>query len=294
MNMKRKLIHLLLVSSLLIGFLMPSVALADAVPGDVFITLGEDLTSEQKDELLNRMEVSSDVETLVVTNEEEHTYLGDYISARQIGNRALSSSKITIGESGTGIHVKSDRINWVTNEMYANALITAGVKDADVYVTAPFDVSGTAALTGLIKAYESAADIAIPEEQKEVANEEMVRTAELAETIGNKEANELIIRIKEEIATTSIETTEEMRTIIVQIAEELNITITDNQMNELTALFMKMKDLNIDWNVVSDQLDKARENLTDFMKSDEAKSFLDGIIDALKGFFNSIRNFFSS
>lgn len=189
--MKRKLIHLLLVSSLLIGFLMPSVALADAVPGDVFITLGEDLTSEQKDELLNRMEVSSDVETLVVTNEEEHTYLGDYISARQIGNRALSSSKITIGESGTGIHVKSDRINWVTNEMYANALITAGVKDADVYVTAPFDVSGTAALTGLIKAYESAADIAIPEEQKEVANEEMVRTAELAETIGNKEANEL-------------------------------------------------------------------------------------------------------
>ncbi|GAF18025.1 LOW QUALITY PROTEIN: extracellular protein [Bacillus sp. JCM 19046] len=292
--MKRKLIHLLLVSSLLIGFLMPSVALADAVPGDVFITLGEDLTSEQKDELLNRMEVSSDVETLVVTNEEEHTYLGDYISARQIGNRALSSSKITIGESGTGIHVKSDRINWVTNEMYANALITAGVKDADVYVTAPFDVSGTAALTGLIKAYESAADIAIPEEQKEVANEEWVRTAELAETIGNKEANELIIRIKEEIATTSIETTEEMRTIIVQIAEELNITITDNQMNELTALFMKMKDLNIDWNVVSDQLDKARENLTDFMKSDEAKSFLDGIIDALKGFFNSIRNFFSS
>ncbi|WP_204465440.1 DUF1002 domain-containing protein [Shouchella xiaoxiensis] len=292
--MKRKLIHLLLVSSLLIGFLMPSVALADAVPGDVFITLGEDLTSEQKDELLNRMEVSSDVETLVVTNEEEHTYLGDYISARQIGNRALSSSKITIGESGTGIHVKSDRINWVTNEMYANALITAGVKDADVYVTAPFDVSGTAALTGLIKAYESAADIAIPEEQKEVANEEMVRTAELAETIGNKEANELIIRIKEEIATTSIESTEEMRTLIVQIAEDLNITITENQMNELTALFMKMKDLNIDWNVVSDQLDKARENLTDFMKSDEAKSFLDGIIDALKGFFNSIRNLFSS
>ncbi len=85
-----------------------------------------------------------------------------------------------------------------------------------------------------------------------------------------------------------------MRTLIVQIAEDLNITITENQMNELTALFMKMKDLNIDWNVVSDQLDKARENLTDFMKSDEAKSFLDGIIDALKGFFNSIRNLFSS
>lgn len=291
--MKRKLISLLL-AFLLIGSFIPSVALADAVPGDVFITLGEDLTSEQREELLKRMDVTADVDTLYVTNEEEHTYLGDYISARQIGNRALSSSKITIGESGTGIHVKSDRINWVTNEMYANALITAGVKDADVYVTAPFDVSGTAALTGLIKAYETAADIDIPEEQKEVANEEMVRTAELAETIGNQDANELIIRIKEEIATKSIETTDEMRTIIVQVAEELNVSISDEQISELTTLFMKMKDLNIDWSTVRDQLDKARDNLSDLIKSDEAKSFLDGIIDAIKGFFNSIRNFFSS
>ena len=29
--------------------------------------------------------------------------------------------------------------------MYLNALMTAGVKDAKVYVTAPFEVSGTAA-----------------------------------------------------------------------------------------------------------------------------------------------------
>ena len=38
--------------------------------------------------------------------------------------------------------------------MYINALATAGVKDASVYVTAPFSVSGTPALTGIIKAYE--------------------------------------------------------------------------------------------------------------------------------------------
>ena len=33
--------------------------------------------------------------------------------------------------------------------MYKNALTTAGITDADVKVTAPFEASGTAALTGI-------------------------------------------------------------------------------------------------------------------------------------------------
>ena len=57
-------------------------------------------------------------------------------------------------------------INWVTDAMYTNALITAGVKDAEIQITAPFKVSGTAALTGLMKAYETASNKQIPEEVK--------------------------------------------------------------------------------------------------------------------------------
>ncbi|WP_055736013.1 MULTISPECIES: DUF1002 domain-containing protein [Bacillaceae] len=271
-----------------------NVAKADAVPGDVFVTLGQDLSESQKNEMLERMEVDSDVPTLYVTNEEEHKYLGDYISAQTIGSKAFSSSKITLSEPDTGIHVTSDRITWVTNEMYANALITAGIKDAEVYVTAPFNVSGTAALTGLIKAYESATDQVIPEEQKNVANEEMVRTAELGDAIGEEEAAELITLVKEKIATTSIESEEEMRTTIIQLAEEINVTLTDSQVNELSALFMKMKDLNIDWDTVSNQLDKVRDNLSGFLESEEARSFFDRMIEGIKSFFNSIRSFFSS
>ena len=45
-------------------------------------------------------------------------------------------------------------------------LITAGVKDAEIQITAPFKVSGTAALTGLMKAYETTSNKQIPEEVK--------------------------------------------------------------------------------------------------------------------------------
>ena len=37
--------------------------------------------------------------------------------------------------------------------MYANALATAGVEDVNVVVAGPFNVSGTAALVGALKAY---------------------------------------------------------------------------------------------------------------------------------------------
>ena len=39
--------------------------------------------------------------------------------------------------------------------MYANVMVTA-IEDADVVVTAPFQVSGVSALTGITKAFEQA------------------------------------------------------------------------------------------------------------------------------------------
>ena len=50
--------------------------------------------------------------------------------------------------------VTTSNITWCTPEMYISALATAGITDAKVVVAAPFEVSGTAALTGVYKAYE--------------------------------------------------------------------------------------------------------------------------------------------
>ena len=53
-----------------------------------------------------------------------------------------------------GITVETHNIDWVTGDMYRGALLTAGIYDANIIVAAPFDVSGTAALLGIYKAYE--------------------------------------------------------------------------------------------------------------------------------------------
>nr|WP_245308177.1 DUF1002 domain-containing protein [Halalkalibacter urbisdiaboli] len=289
-NVIRKCLWLLLVFTMIV----PTLALADAAPGDVIVTLGEDLSEEQKQQLLNEMGVTEDVEIITVSNEEEHKYLGNYVNKNQIGTRALSSSKITLTEAGSGINVKTNNIKLVSEGMYANALVTAGVEDADVYVTAPMAVSGTAGLTGLIKAYEIATEIEIPEEQKQIANEEMVRTGELAESIGVEEATELMNRIKEELAANPVETEEDLRALIERIAQELGITLTEEELNGLVSLFMRMKDLNIDWNQVQEQISYVRDNLDEFLNREDTQSFIRTLLDVLNRFIESISNLFKS
>lgn len=265
---------------------------ADAAPGDVIVTLGQNLTNEQKNSLLKEMEVSAEVQTVTVTNEEEHKYLGDYISKAQIGSKAISSSKITVGEKDQGLSVKTNNINWVTEEMYMNALTTAGVTDADIYVTAPFEVSGTAALTGILKAYETTAQIEIPEAQKQVANEEMVRTAELGERIGAKEATELMTRVKEEIAKNPVQSEDDLRALIEKVAKDMGIELTQEELNGLIALFNKMKDLNIDWDQVQSDLKNISENLGDFLNKEETQSFIQKILEFLSALIEAIKSLF--
>ncbi|RUQ26502.1 DUF1002 domain-containing protein [Peribacillus cavernae] len=291
--MKNKMMKKWLILSLLFCLLLPFKAFADAAVGDMTVTLGQNLTDEQKSELLSEMNAPEGVEILTITNEEEHQYLGEYIPKRLIGTKAISSSAITLEKAGTGLKVQSKNINWVTEEMYINALATAGVKDASIYITAPIPVSGTAALTGIIKAYEISSDKVIPEDVKQAANEEMVKTAKLGDEVGSDKAAALITKIKENMAENPPQTEAEVRDTVESSAKELGITLTDEQIQSLVDLFNKLKDLNIDWNQVGGQLDKAKEKLTTFLKSEEGQSFLDklkeffgSLIDAIKALFS--------
>jgi len=275
-------------------FSMPKISFADTAVGDIIITLGNDLTEQQKQNLLNEMSVPENAQIVTVTNEEEHQYLGKYISKAQIGTKAISSSKITIEEKGSGLEVKTNNINWVTDEMYLNALMTAGIKDASIYVTAPFDVSGTAALTGLIKAYEISTNESIPEEIKQIANKELIETAKLGDKIGAENAAALMAKIKEEISKNGLpQNDQELKVMIEQAAKDLNITLSDEDIHNLMILFNDFIDLNIDWNQVGDQLTKAKDQITKFLESEEGKNLLSQIQDFIKSLWDTIMSIFS-
>src|SRR5699024_434924 len=183
-----------------------------------------------------------------------------------------------------------NNINYITDQMYGNALSTAGVKDAKIYITAPFEVSGTGALTGIMQAYEVTSGETIDEDKKEVDNEEMVITSELSdnESMDEEEATNLITLIKTKVSEENPQTKEDIRIIIEEIVEKKNYDLSKEEIERLVNLFQKIKDLNIDWDVVKQKANDAKGKVTDFLESDEGQNFIEKIKDFFKSLWNLI------
>ena len=212
MKKRSKVTAVLLSLALLICALPTTVVKADStgnsddtsVEVSPYISLGADLNAQQKDIVLALLGVTEadldNYEVLQVTNKDEHEYLDDYLSASVIGTKALSSVRIEKGEEGKGIHVETKNITYCTSGMYTNALITAGITDADVIVAGPFELSGTAALVGAMKAYEAMTGETLSDDREDAATNELVLTSELAQSIGSDDAEKLIALVKDKVA----------------------------------------------------------------------------------------------
>ena len=136
------------------------------------VTLGADLTQDQKDTMMRYFKTdASQVQILTITNQDEREHLGDYIPLEQIGTRTLSCAYVKPTQSG-GIKVRTANLNYVTGNMIANALSTAGVTNCEAVAACPYEVSGTGALTGVIMAYESASGQKLDSTKKDLATKE--------------------------------------------------------------------------------------------------------------------------
>ncbi|PTM57824.1 DUF1002 domain-containing protein [Desmospora activa] len=286
-----------LIATLTFGMLAQPMA-ASAETNTTVVTLGADLTQEQRNAMLQEMEVDSNVETIDVSIEDIRQYLtgntgGGTPAAGS--NKAYSSAKITLTKEGSGIKVIAKNVTRVTEPMYANALVTAGITDADIYVTSPEPVTGTAALTGIMMAFEEATDQEISQEQREVANEEIIQTSKLGEAIGDPDkAAQFMTQVKEEIAKEQPKSEEEVRNIVINVAGDLNINLNETNINEVTNVMYKFSQLNIDWSAFSDQLNKLKDEWESLISSEEAKGFFDGFLAWLSDLWESIKSLFSS
>ncbi len=282
-NLKRKLVLILLSIIMVMG----NIAFGQE---STVVILGNNLNQQQRQEMLNVFGVKeTEVTILYVTNEEERAYLKGIAPDKQIGTRSISSAYVKNLSPGEGISVETYNINWVTAEMYQNALVTAGVTDAKIIAAAPFSVSGTAALTGILKAFEELRGKEISEERKQIANIEMVRTGELGEQIGREKASQLIKEIKEEVVEKKVKNPAEIKKIIVDIAGRLDINLNPQQIEEITKLMEQISKLNLNTKEIRQQLKGISRQIGDLAKqNEEVKSFLDQIVGLFKKLIESI------
>lgn len=225
-----------------------------------YIALGQDLTAEQRATVLSLLGVSEadlvNYEIVYTTNQEEHNWLDKYISPGLIGTRSLSSVLVKPAESGHGVVVTTSNINYCTMNMYRNALITAGVTDADIKVVAPTPISGTAALIGALKAYEKMSGEPVSSKALDTSLNELVTTTEISQAVGSDaQAEELISYIKTVVATNDLNTREEIEAAIRKGMVDLNVTLSEDEIKQTVDLMMKIKAMGIDYAVLVEQAD---------------------------------------
>ncbi len=267
--MLKKKIAAVMLSAAVLAAAIPSVpAMADS---QKVVTLGANLSEDQKTMILKYFGVygETNIETLTITNEDEREHLGSYIPLEQIGTRTFSCALVNPTTSG-GIQVKTANLTYVTSNMIASTLSTSGVTNCEVLAAAPFEVSGTGALTGILMAYETASGETLDEEKKEAATQELVTTTSISDSVGQAEATQIVNETKIQVIEGNVVSVDEIEVIVDEVAEEEDVTLSDEDRALLVELLEKIAELDYDYEEMSTTLERVQENVSAEISSDNS------------------------
>ena len=263
---KRNMIAALLCSACLVaGSVNPVFADASRV-----VTLGADLTDDQKQTMMKYFNVSSDqVQIMTITNADEHEHLDNIAPQSQIGSRTLSCAYVKPTQSG-GIKVRTANLNWVTGNMIATTLSTSGVKNCEVVAACPMEVSGTGALTGIQMAYEKASGEKLDETKTKLANQEMVVTGNLADQVGKNEATTVVNQSKMDVIQNNVQNADEIQNIVINVAQQNNISVSQDEIDKIVNLLEQIAQQDYNYDDVKQTLEQVDANTTGQASSEDS------------------------
>lgn len=286
-------------SILALSLMLPSISSANVGINEKFglpiVVYGGNLSQAEKESVAKSLDVDgeADVEEIEVTGQDLVKYIKDGDSRANM----YSSAKITRKDAGEGLVIQivtPDNITQVTTEMYANAMLTAGIEDATVEVAAPKAVTGHSALVGIYKAYEVNGEELDPE-RTDVANDELSVATELADSgVEDAKVSELLTEIKKQIAEQNPASREEVEKIVEDQLSKLQIELSPEDRKLLTDLMDRIRKLDIDfskWSTQLEDLSKTIEDKIGTIVNDEGfwqsvKNFFQNLVDSIRGWFN--------
>ncbi|MBM6630109.1 DUF1002 domain-containing protein [Mammaliicoccus vitulinus] len=265
---------------------------------------------------------NSDKTTYVNAND-----LNKYLNMQSSNDVLKSSIRITKTSKGSGLNLNinqdAGKITKVTEDTYKNALMTAGIKDADVTIASSEDVTGESALAGVYKAFEAQGE-SVDSNRTQVAQEELSTINQISDENSGQEGfsqsqlNKTIAESKQAVAEkTGNVTVNEITNIVNQKIEDNGLTqvISQNQINMIVNVIDKaQKDGVFSGENAKDFINNSKDYVNDIVKSDDFKDakkkaedlghnikdklqdegFWDKIVNAIKEIFNSIANLFKS
>ena len=261
------------------------------------LSFGSSLNQREEAALRDYFGVSDEMEAIYVDNETAIKQLGlapdaldDYIGGW------YSSAYVKLTDQG-GINVSSKNVSLVTNEMFANALITSGILNCEVIVSAPFMVTGESALAGILAGAEEIMGESLSEENKVVAKEEIDTTLEIADEILNNPDNEInsssdsstvasgiINDIKQQVIKDSPNSTQ-IEQIIVNVTNNYGVELSEESTERIANLMEDVNKLDIDYNDIKETMKNIGDSISESLKEAGVKLKESGVLEKIGNWF---------
>lgn len=228
-----------------------------AAENTTLISIGESNNDDQRAELLGYFGNPSDAQVEVISVEDTRNAMADIAPDAEIGT-AYSSAALTCLTLGDGLNVSTINIGSITPAMYAMALVTAGVGDAQLIVAAPNSApaGGMTALTGIFSAWDkvNCESSQSTKERQELALRELALTVEIASSLGLPITSNIgffVIEVQRIIVINDFESRAEIESTIANQELLFGITLPQAQKDKLTDFMVDLVGLDIDWSTFS-------------------------------------------
>ncbi|WP_420493707.1 DUF1002 domain-containing protein [Macrococcus psychrotolerans] len=265
-----------------------------------------------KDKTSDLLQTDAQDKTTYVYAEDLRKYL-NLQSSNDVLKSSIRIKKLSAGSGLTlNINQSAGKITKITEDTYKNALLTAGVTDADVTIAAAEDVTGESALAGVYKAFETQGE-PIDQSKTQAAQDELNSISNINEQntgvngYSQEQLNKAIAEAKAEIAKQGANlNTTEIKNIVLQKIENNGLTniINDNQINIIVNFIENAQNNGVFSGENKDKFIEGTKNYVDDIKNsegfkkatDKAKELGNNISDTLKdeGFWDKIMNFIQS
>lgn len=275
------------------------------------VTLGTSLTDSQKDGTLKTLTAplnGGNYQTITVTGSDLVRYLNPSGDNFTTSSGVWSSAMIQKTSSGSGINVKildyngRNNITTITANQYKNAALTAGITDANIYVTSAIPIDGSGALAGVYAAYAKNGN-ALNQKQVNAAQDEMSTLSGITQDNKNKKGysdaqlNNAVAGAKSEMAKQGQNISDSQIRDIVN--NQINInhlgnTINNNQKNQIINLLIEIRDSGAlkssdfkgQASKLSSQIENSAKNIFNKFNTPENRSWLQQLWDSIVNFFS--------
>ncbi|MDE7055669.1 MAG: DUF1002 domain-containing protein, partial [Lactobacillus sp.] len=229
---------------------------ADETP---VVTLGSSLTESQKSGTLKTLTAplnGANYQTITVTGSDLVKYLNPSGDNFTTNSGVWSSAMIQKTSAGSGINVKildydgKNNITTITANQYKNAALTAGISDANIYVTSAIPIDGSGALAGVYAAFAKNGD-ALNQKQVNAAQDEMntlsgiTRENKSKDGYSDAQLNNAVAGAKSDMAKIGNNISDSQIRDIVNNQIKINHlgnTINNNQKNQIVNILIEVRD----------------------------------------------------